>query len=257
MRAILLTAALIAAPAAAATHHARTHADTGAASACAAASELQGAKVSRDVMRFSDAAGVDARVVTGTYKPRHMRGREAQMLCLFNRKSHHAEVQELAMSAPAPVPEEAAAPEPAAPASTGPGPKLTGPAWRAVDVGGKALAADAAVTLTFANGGRVSGQSGCNHFSARYHGPGSDAGAQGDLTIGALASTRMACSAARMRTEREVEGALGKARAYAIAPDGTLAIIGDGPALRLRAEAGGRTKATHARRKHRRGAAQA
>ena len=69
--------------------------DARSAKACIAAAGLNRAKVG-PVIRFSDTTGMDARVVTGTWKPRHMKGAAATMLCLYDRRSRTAETQEMA-----------------------------------------------------------------------------------------------------------------------------------------------------------------
>ncbi len=46
-------------------------------------------------MRFSDRMMMDARIVEGRYRQKHMNGASVKMLCLYNRKLDRAEVQEL------------------------------------------------------------------------------------------------------------------------------------------------------------------
>lgn len=68
-------------------------ASTAAATACAAASDLR-RPVVRRALRFSDTAGVDAMLVTGTWRPAHMHGAAATMLCLYHRHDRRAETVE-------------------------------------------------------------------------------------------------------------------------------------------------------------------
>jgi hypothetical protein len=62
--------------------------------ACIAQSGLRRARVG-PATRFSDRILVDARIVSGTYPQRHIKGVKAKMLCLYNRKLKRAEVEEL------------------------------------------------------------------------------------------------------------------------------------------------------------------
>jgi hypothetical protein len=80
-----------------------------AATACAKASDLKDAVVHPASVRFDDTVGLDARLVTGTWKPAHMKGAKTVMLCLYDRKTRRASVQEAAewrgaLAAPAPRP---------------------------------------------------------------------------------------------------------------------------------------------------------
>jgi hypothetical protein len=102
-----------------------------AAAACAKASDLKDPVVHPATVRFDDTVGIDARWVTGAWKPAHMKGAKTSMLCLYDRKTKRAVTQEAdgwkgAMAAPpktpvktpvkAPVKAPAAAPAPARPA---------------------------------------------------------------------------------------------------------------------------------------------
>ena len=93
----LLTAALalsLASPALAATPASWTAERKAAAAVCGKASNLRNATVPRYSVAFSDANPVDVLLVTGTWRPRHMKGAKATMLCLYNRADKTAEVQE-------------------------------------------------------------------------------------------------------------------------------------------------------------------
>jgi hypothetical protein len=69
--------------------------DAESAKACIAASGFTKAKVAPSI-HFSDDAGYDVRLVSGTYPQKHMKGAAGKMLCLYGRKTKLAEVQELA-----------------------------------------------------------------------------------------------------------------------------------------------------------------
>ena len=69
--------------------------DKASAKACIAASGFLKAKVSA-ATHFSDELGYDARMVSGTYPQKHMKGATGHMLCLYARKTKQVEVQELA-----------------------------------------------------------------------------------------------------------------------------------------------------------------
>lgn len=66
-----------------------------AAKACIAESGFGKARVSSTI-RFSDDSGVDARLVTGIYPQPHMKGAQGLMLCLYDRRTKRAEVQDAA-----------------------------------------------------------------------------------------------------------------------------------------------------------------
>jgi hypothetical protein len=68
--------------------------DQKSAKACISKSGLRQARIG-PAMRFSDRMMVDARIVEGRYRQRHMNGASVKMLCLYNRKLDRAEVQEL------------------------------------------------------------------------------------------------------------------------------------------------------------------
>ena len=88
--------ALLAVPAAASTPAAWNTLDRTSAAACAKAADLKEPVVVGAPVRFSDAYGIDVRDVTGRYKPRHMKGAKARLLCLVERKTGRVEIQERA-----------------------------------------------------------------------------------------------------------------------------------------------------------------
>lgn len=94
MRALTtMTLALLALPAAASTPAADAAMQRASARACRAESDLDTAKIVGRV-GFSDVHGVEALLVGGTWRPRQMRGARATMLCLYDRRTRRAEVQE-------------------------------------------------------------------------------------------------------------------------------------------------------------------
>ena len=70
--------------------------DRRSAAACIKAAALKDSRVGSAV-RFSDPTGYDARVVTGRWPQPHMKNAPARMLCLYERRTGRAEVQELAL----------------------------------------------------------------------------------------------------------------------------------------------------------------
>lgn len=90
----LLVALLVAGPAMASTPAEWSKSAEAAAKACRKASDLKDAKVLGGPLVFSDAAAQTALLVTGTWKPRHMKGARATMLCLYDRRSGKAETVE-------------------------------------------------------------------------------------------------------------------------------------------------------------------
>jgi heat shock protein HslJ len=106
---------------------------------------------------------------------------------------------------------------------------LTGAAWTVTGIAGGALPQGPAPEIAFAEGGRVSGQSGCNRFMGGYAQDGQT------LTFAALAATKMACPPDRMDLERRMFDALALVRSFAITPGGALELLGDAGLL-IRAE---------------------
>ncbi|HLZ78445.1 MAG TPA: hypothetical protein VKQ09_03825 [Sphingomonas sp.] len=85
----LATPALASSPAAWAAHNVAVR------NACAKASGLSGAAASAPV-RFDDRSGQDVVLVTGRYTQRGLKGRPATMLCLYDRRSKRAAVEDAA-----------------------------------------------------------------------------------------------------------------------------------------------------------------
>jgi heat shock protein HslJ len=165
--------------------------------ACAKASGLTSTTVSPSV-RFSDKLLVDARVIEGVWPQPHMKGARASMLCVYNRKTKHVEVQEMAD-----IPK--------------PAPTLKDVWWQAEDIGGKGIIDRSDVTLMLGSDGRIGGKSGCNGYSASYQ------ITDDKLKITSpLIGTRMACAPALMNQEQSFQKLVETAVSFAISPDGNL-----------------------------------
>lgn len=95
MRLLLAVAAFsVAAPAAASSPQAWAQGMMQAKAACHKASELKNAATLGQPLLFSDTNGKTAILVTGTWRPAHMKNARATMLCLYDRKTRTAEIQE-------------------------------------------------------------------------------------------------------------------------------------------------------------------
>lgn len=81
-------------PAAAATPAAMAQSLTDAKAACRKASDLKNAATLGTPVLFSDTIGRTAVLVTGIWRPPHMKGARATMLCLYDRAARTTEVQE-------------------------------------------------------------------------------------------------------------------------------------------------------------------
>lgn len=100
--------------------------------------------------------------------------------------------------------------------------------WTAWQVMGEPLTKAASVTLTFDADG-VSGLAACNRFSGRLSLTGEG------LSIGPVASTRMACDRTLMAAEQATFAAFAATQRFDIAPDGGLILFADDtPVLQAR-----------------------
>lgn len=99
--------------------------------------------------------------------------------------------------------------------------------WVARAIDGEPVAEGVESTLTFAEGGRVAGSTGCN----RYTGQATIDGAA--LTFGPIATTRMACPPPRMDEERRFSAALQATAGWRI-EDGELVLVDAAGEPRLR-----------------------
>lgn len=94
--ALCLLAAGLADPAVASSPAAWERGQAQAARACKRAADLAQAEIAAAPVIFSDATGKTALLVRGRWKPAHMQGRRATMLCLYDRARRTAEAQEAA-----------------------------------------------------------------------------------------------------------------------------------------------------------------
>ena len=95
MRHLLATVLFaFAAPAFSSTPAAIAQGMTDAKAACRKASDLKNAATLGAPVMFSDATGRTAVLVTGNWRPKHMKGARATMLCLYDRAAGTAETQE-------------------------------------------------------------------------------------------------------------------------------------------------------------------
>ena len=95
MRTLILTGmlAMLASPALASSPDAWAQLYRQAGQRCVAASRLKNAQASKPIV-FSDASGQLAMLVTGTFPQRHMKGASGTSLCLYDRRSKTAQVEE-------------------------------------------------------------------------------------------------------------------------------------------------------------------
>lgn len=94
MKKLILLAAFAASAAQAATPEGYAALEAKVATACSKASGFDKAYVAKSTIRFSDEAGVDARLVGGIYPQPHMKRAQGLMLCLYDRKTGRVEVQD-------------------------------------------------------------------------------------------------------------------------------------------------------------------
>ncbi|GGE15376.1 hypothetical protein GCM10011529_22240 [Polymorphobacter glacialis] len=84
----------VAAPAAASSDAAWDKGMAQASKACIKVSNLRQAAIIGQPILFSDDSGKTALLVGGRWRPAHMKGARATMLCLYDRKMRTAETQE-------------------------------------------------------------------------------------------------------------------------------------------------------------------
>ena len=100
---------------------------------------------------------------------------------------------------------------------------LAGSDWTLVDMGGTADFARLVPTLHFGEDGMVSGFAGCNKFSGSYTVTGDE------LSLGPLASTKMACEPPASAVESAMLEALAGVSSWSIGEDGRLTLDGAVP----------------------------
>lgn len=93
--ALCLVAAGLAAPVLASSPGAWERGQAEAARACKRAADLNQPEIAGAPVVFSDATGKTALLVRGRWKPAHMQGRRATILCLYDRARRTAEAQEV------------------------------------------------------------------------------------------------------------------------------------------------------------------
>ena len=98
---------------------------------------------------------------------------------------------------------------------------LTHTSWRVEDIGGNGIAQNSDATLKFDTGGKVSGGTGCNHFTGGALIDGNK------LSFKPLATTRMACSPPLQAQEQAFLQAIGNARSFTMDPAGKLVLLGE------------------------------
>jgi heat shock protein HslJ len=104
---------------------------------------------------------------------------------------------------------------------------LDGFVWIAEDIAGGGVVDRARSTLQVREG-RIAGSSGCNRYT------GSGRFENGEVRIGAVATTRMACPPALMDQEAKFLKALAAAQRYEIGADGMLRLYNESGAATLR-----------------------
>jgi heat shock protein HslJ len=106
---------------------------------------------------------------------------------------------------------------------------LTGAAWRVAEVAGDPVPDDVEITLAFGDEGRLTGNGGCNRYSASYSLTGES------LAIGLPAATKMACPEPRMGLEQAFFALLGDVVRFELGPSGALLLkTPDGRSLTAR-----------------------
>lgn len=100
---------------------------------------------------------------------------------------------------------------------------LAATSWTLAEMGGTADFARLVPTLHFGSDGMVSGFAGCNKFSAPYTATG------GDLSLGSLVTTKMACEPPASEVEAEYLEWLAVVSSWSIGADGRLTLGGAVP----------------------------
>lgn len=85
---------------------------------------------------------------------------------------------------------------------------LQGTEWKPLRIGDIAVPEDSSAFVQFHSKGRLNGYSGCNRLFAEYE------AADGQIFVGPVAATRMACAESVMTRESALAGALENARTY-------------------------------------------
>ena len=148
---------------------------------------------------------MDARLVTGIWPQPHMKAASATVLCLYNRRSKTAEVDELAGGLPLQTLSQAV--------------QIKDRQWsvKAIDGRRPAPGGNAPVTLMFGSDGHIAANGGCNGFGGRYMLTG-----EGLKIYGPMIGTQIACTPNAMDQERRFQSILATAQTLAPQPDGSL-----------------------------------
>ncbi|MEM7437553.1 MAG: META domain-containing protein [Myxococcota bacterium] len=109
-------------------------------------------------------------------------------------------------------------------------PRLIGCDWVIEDIVGRPILPDTPAMFRLDEGGRVSGRTGCNHFTGAAEVEG------GSLRFGKLALTRMLCPPPVMDQEQRLLQALEATRTFTIDADGRLHLQGKFEPFLLRAK---------------------
>jgi heat shock protein HslJ len=131
-------------------------------------------------------------------------------------------------AATAPAAEESPATPSSTAARTGTIADLISTEWKLQSFDAAAPVGDKVAITLSVSGERISGQGGCN----RYMGSIKDGAAPGELTVGPIALTKMACSAEVDAAEMRYAGALQQAKAFRLEDDKLLIEYRDGQATR-------------------------
>ena len=99
------------------------------------------------------------------------------------------------------------------------GEALIGKAWMVESINGGGVIDSSNVTITFAEGGKVSGSGGCNFYSGNF-----EATDSAINILGGIALTQKACAPALMQQDQRLLTVLQQAQSYSVS-DGLLTIV--------------------------------
>jgi heat shock protein HslJ len=163
------------------------------------------------ISRFSDQFGIDAINVTGIYPQAHMYGAAGNMMCLYNRITGKAEVQEMGTGAKYVF-----------------SASLKDVVWRVRTINGRPVGGNI-FTLILGSDGKVIGKSACNSYSGSY--------VLADKTFQLspeMIVTPMACPRTNISEEIQFRETLVAVSSISFADDGTLLLqSSSGKSLRL------------------------
>ena len=96
---------------------------------------------------------------------------------------------------------------------------LQGVHWQVIEILGQPLQPESSLRITFSTDEQVSGDAGCNRFSAQYSLTGEG------LDIGALVTTRRACAPPLMQQEQQFLNALAQVTGFDLTLDGQIWLL--------------------------------